>query len=119
MNELGAADLAFTEEEAGAFLRGVMGLELSEGDVATLEERTEGWIAGLQLAGALYAGSQRRLRLHRILLGQPPRRPGLPGRGGSRTPAPSRTRISACDLHPRTISQALCATISPATPMGR
>jgi LuxR family transcriptional regulator, maltose regulon positive regulatory protein len=50
MNELGASDLTFTSEEAAAFLRGVMELELSAGDIATLEERTEGWIAGLQLA---------------------------------------------------------------------
>jgi LuxR family transcriptional regulator, maltose regulon positive regulatory protein len=50
MNELGAAELAFSLEEAAAFLRGVMELDLSAGDIATLEERTEGWIAGLQLA---------------------------------------------------------------------
>jgi LuxR family maltose regulon positive regulatory protein len=50
MAELRAADLAFTEEEAVAFLRGVMELDLSSDDVASLEGRTEGWIAGLQLA---------------------------------------------------------------------
>ena len=48
--ELGTAELAFTLEEAAAFLKGVMGLDLSADDVARLEERTEGWIAGLQLA---------------------------------------------------------------------
>ena len=50
MVRLGAADLAFTEEEARAFLGGVMGLDLSAADVAKLGGRTEGWIAGLQLA---------------------------------------------------------------------
>ena len=50
MAELGAADLAFTREEATAFLRGVMGLDLSDEDVAALEQTTEGWIAGLQFA---------------------------------------------------------------------
>jgi len=50
MAELGPAELAFTPEEAAAFLRGVMELDLSAEDIATLEERTEGWIAGLQLA---------------------------------------------------------------------
>jgi LuxR family maltose regulon positive regulatory protein len=50
MAELRAADLRFTPEEAAAFLRDVMGLTLSAGDVATLEEITEGWIAALQLA---------------------------------------------------------------------
>jgi LuxR family maltose regulon positive regulatory protein len=48
--EIGAAELSFTLEEAAAFLKGVMGLDLSAEDVAKLEERTEGWIAGLQLA---------------------------------------------------------------------
>jgi LuxR family maltose regulon positive regulatory protein len=50
MVEIGAAELAFTQEEALAFLRGVMNLDLSAEEVATLEEITEGWIAGLQLA---------------------------------------------------------------------
>jgi LuxR family maltose regulon positive regulatory protein len=48
--EIGAAELAFTQEEAVAFLRGVMDLDLSTDEVATLEEVTEGWIAALQLA---------------------------------------------------------------------
>ena len=48
--EIGAAELAFTQEEAVAFLRGVMDLDVSTEEVATLEEVTEGWIAGLQLA---------------------------------------------------------------------
>jgi LuxR family maltose regulon positive regulatory protein len=50
MMELDAADLSFTSEEAATFLSRVMELELSVDDVAMLEERTEGWIAGLQLA---------------------------------------------------------------------
>jgi ATP/maltotriose-dependent transcriptional regulator MalT len=51
LTEIRARDLRFTQEEADDFLRGVMGLELSRQDVVTLEERTEGWAAGLQLAG--------------------------------------------------------------------
>src|SRR5919107_890313 len=50
MTELDAADLTFTSEEAASFLNAVMGLDLSAEDVAVLEECTEGWIAGLQLA---------------------------------------------------------------------
>jgi LuxR family transcriptional regulator, maltose regulon positive regulatory protein len=50
MAKLGAADLRFTPEEAASFLTDVMGLDLSAEDVSVLEERTEGWIAGLQLA---------------------------------------------------------------------
>lgn len=48
--EIRAADLRFNSEEAAAFLQEVMGLPLSAADVAAVEARTEGWIAGLQLA---------------------------------------------------------------------
>ena len=58
MAELGAADLAFTEEEAGSFLKGVMELNPSAEDVAKLEGRTEGWIAGLQLAALSMRGRE-------------------------------------------------------------
>jgi LuxR family maltose regulon positive regulatory protein len=50
MAELRAADLRFTPDEAAAFLNDAMGLDLSAGDVAALEEVTEGWVAALQLA---------------------------------------------------------------------
>jgi len=50
LTELRAADLRFTPVEAAAFLGPVMGLSLSPEDVAALETRTEGWVAGLQLA---------------------------------------------------------------------
>jgi LuxR family transcriptional regulator, maltose regulon positive regulatory protein len=56
MIELHAADLRFTPQEAAAFLQEVMGLELSAQDIATLEARTEGWIAGLQLAALSLQG---------------------------------------------------------------
>ena len=48
--ELRAADLRFTETEAAQFLQQTMGLTLSEAQIAALEHRTEGWIAGLQMA---------------------------------------------------------------------
>jgi LuxR family maltose regulon positive regulatory protein len=50
MTEMRASDLCFTEEEAAAFLEKTMGLSISTETVAELESRTEGWIAGLQLA---------------------------------------------------------------------
>lgn len=50
LTELRAADLRFTSTEIAEFLNTIMGLGLSAGDVAALEARTEGWIAGLQLA---------------------------------------------------------------------
>jgi LuxR family transcriptional regulator, maltose regulon positive regulatory protein len=50
LTELRASDLRFTQDEAASFLTELMGLPLSAGDVATLEARTEGWVAGLQFA---------------------------------------------------------------------
>ncbi len=48
--ELRAADLRFNTDEAAAFLTEVMGLEIGPAEIAALEARTEGWIAGLHLA---------------------------------------------------------------------
>jgi len=50
LTELRAHDLRFTPAEAAQFLQEVMGLPLTVADVMALEARTEGWIAGLQLA---------------------------------------------------------------------
>jgi ATP/maltotriose-dependent transcriptional regulator MalT len=58
LTELRATDLRFTPSEAAAFLTQVMGLHLSAEDVAALETRTEGWIAGLQLAALSLQGQQ-------------------------------------------------------------
>ncbi|WP_369135656.1 LuxR C-terminal-related transcriptional regulator [Modestobacter sp. I12A-02662] len=54
--ELRAADLRFTPEEAAAYLGEVLGPVLTAADVAALEERTEGWIAALQLAALSLQG---------------------------------------------------------------
>ena len=56
LTELRAADLRFTLAEAQEFLTRVMGLELTATDVDALEDRTEGWIAGLQLAALSLRG---------------------------------------------------------------
>jgi LuxR family maltose regulon positive regulatory protein len=58
LTEVRAADLRFTHVEAAGFLNQVMGLNLTAGDVAALETRTEGWIAGLQLAALSMQGHQ-------------------------------------------------------------
>ncbi len=58
LTELRAADLRFTPAEAADFLNQVMGLNLSAEDIAALETRTEGWIAGLQLAAISMQGHQ-------------------------------------------------------------
>ncbi len=43
--------LSFTLDESAAFLRQAMGLSLAQDQLLALESRTEGWAAGLQLAG--------------------------------------------------------------------
>jgi LuxR family maltose regulon positive regulatory protein len=58
LTKLTSSDLRFTSEEARAFLNEAMGLELSAEQVTTLEDKTEGWIAGLQLAALSLRGRQ-------------------------------------------------------------
>ena len=50
ITEIRERDLRFTQTEAQTFLVKTMGLELSAQDIGKLEERTEGWAAGMQLA---------------------------------------------------------------------
>lgn len=88
LTEVRARDLRFTAEEAAAFLQTIMGLDLSADEVALLEQRTEGWVAGLQLAAHslqneadrqqfldAFAGDDRYVAdylLEEVLLRQPP-----------------------------------------------
>jgi LuxR family maltose regulon positive regulatory protein len=58
LTEVRAADLRFTPEEASAFLNQLMNLKLSVENIAALEIRTEGWIAGLQLAALSMQGRE-------------------------------------------------------------
>jgi len=58
LTEVRAVDLRFTPSEAAAFLNQGMGLNLSAEDIALLSTRTEGWIAGLQLAALSLQGQQ-------------------------------------------------------------
>jgi LuxR family maltose regulon positive regulatory protein len=55
--DLRAADLRFTLEDAVALLREVWELNLPEESIAALEERTEGWVTGLQLAALSLRGA--------------------------------------------------------------
>ncbi len=58
LTELRAADLRFSSAEATDFLNHLMGLKLSTEDITALESRTEGWIAGLQLAALSMQGDR-------------------------------------------------------------
>lgn len=54
--EIRAQDLRFTTEEAASFLNRMMGLNLAQEEIVALGVRTEGWIAGLQLAALSMKG---------------------------------------------------------------
>ncbi len=56
MAEIRANDLRFTPQEVTQFLNDVMGFDLSPEDIKLLESRTEGWIAGLQMAALSMQG---------------------------------------------------------------
>ncbi len=58
MTEIRAKDLRFTPAEARELLNQNMGLDLSEAAITALEARTEGWIAGLQLAAISLRGGR-------------------------------------------------------------
>lgn len=75
LTELRATDLRFSTSEAAEFLNQVMGLNLSTEDITALEARTEGWIAGLQLAAISLQGKADTTKLiksfsgsHRLVL---------------------------------------------------
>jgi len=54
--DIRADELRFAHDEVAAFLNDVMGLTLSARDITAMEARTEGWIAGLQLAALSMQG---------------------------------------------------------------
>ena len=80
LTELRARDLRFSAAEATEFLTQGMGLNLTQEETAVLESRTEGWIAGLQLAAISMRGSEGRRRSYQILCWQPSFHPRLPDR---------------------------------------
>ena len=54
--EVRAAELRFTVDEVAGYLNDVIGLDLTASDIAVLQDRTEGWIAALQLAALSMQG---------------------------------------------------------------
>jgi LuxR family maltose regulon positive regulatory protein len=56
--EIRQGDLRFSMEEITELLNRVMQLKLNHNDILALERRTEGWVAGLQLAGLSLLGAR-------------------------------------------------------------
>jgi LuxR family transcriptional regulator, maltose regulon positive regulatory protein len=65
--ELRGPDLRFSDEEAAELLNRVHGLELTAAEVAALQGRTEGWVAGLNLAALSLQRAGNRERVLRQL----------------------------------------------------
>ena len=103
LTELRAADLRFTPAEAAAFLNQVMGLDLSAEEITALETRTEGWIAGLQLAALSMQGREDVPGFIRAFAGRQPLHRGLSGRRGPAAPARTCPQLLAPDLHSRPV----------------
>ncbi len=58
LTEIRARDLRFTSQEAADFLNHAMGLSLPPSSIDALEERTEGWAVGLQMAALSLQGRE-------------------------------------------------------------
>jgi LuxR family maltose regulon positive regulatory protein len=58
VNELRLEDMRFQPEEAEAFFNVVSGLHLAAEEIRTLQEKTEGWICGLQMTAAYLRGQE-------------------------------------------------------------
>jgi LuxR family maltose regulon positive regulatory protein len=56
--EIRASDLSFTTDEATTFIKKAAGITLSEQDLSILENRTEGWVAGLKMAALSLQGKR-------------------------------------------------------------
>ena len=103
LTELRAADLRFTPAEAAEFLNQVMGLNLSAEDIAALETRTEGWIAGLQLAALSMRGHEDVHRVHPGFRRRQPLHRGLSGRRGPAASVRTCPQLLTPDLHSRPV----------------
>ena len=103
LTELRAADLRFTPSEAAEFLNQVMGLNLSAEVIAVLETRTEGWIAGLQMAAHFHAGAEGHRGFYPGLYRQPSFCAGLPGRRSSSAPTWTCAQLLAANRHSRPV----------------
>ena len=58
INEIRVKDLRFTIEEATQLFKHVMDVDLAPTDIMLLEKRTEGWVAGLQMAAISLRGRE-------------------------------------------------------------
>ena len=104
LDEIASEQLRFNDAEAAALLNDTLALALPEDELAQLSAKTEGWAAGLYLAGLVAARSTRVARRRRPRLRPPPGR--LPGRRGRLGPGPAGPRVPARHLRARPLLRA-------------
>ena len=104
LTELRATDLRFTPGETATFLNQVMGLGLSADEITALETRTEGWIAGLQLAALSMQGREDIPAFIRIIRWRQSVHIGLFGRRGPAASARPCPELLTSDLHSRPVA---------------
>jgi hypothetical protein len=102
LTEVRAADLRFTTDEAGTYLNDATGLTLTAGDVAALQERTQGWVAALQLAALSLQGRDDASGFIAGFAGDDRYVVDLPRRRGPRPAARAGATVPAPDLRPGT-----------------
>ena len=100
MTEIRADDLRFREDEASHFLSQMLSPPLSEEEVRKLLSRTEGWIAGLQLAALALQKREDRAAFLQAFDRQPALSPGLRAGGHPGASANARARLFASHRHP-------------------
>ena len=98
MLEIRADDLRFTEAETAALLNGTLGLNLGPADVGALQRRTEGWAAGLYLAGLSLRGRPEPSAFIQAFRRRRPPDRGLPLGGGAGRPAGRGAHVPAADF---------------------
>ena len=103
LTELRAADMRFTPGESAEFLNRVMGLNLSVEDITALETRTEGWIAGLQLAALSMIGREDVHGFIQCFYWRQPLHCGLSGRRGPTASVRTCPQLLTPDLHSRLV----------------
>ncbi len=69
LDEIRLNDLRFSPDEVARFLNQTMGLDLNQENIAVLADRTEGWIAGLQMAAISIRGSEKKAEFIRTFSG--------------------------------------------------
>ncbi len=97
--ELRTADLRFTASEVALFLEEFNGLKLDPESIALLEERTEGWIAGVQMAALSMRDRADTHEFVERFSGHQPLHPGLPAGGDPGRPIFGHPGFPAEDIH--------------------